>query len=279
VDLLSALASAETSVGRWDGAADRLAHAARLDPRSLTVVRRLTAVHTFLRQYPAADSAADRAMELAPTSPAMVSLKVIVAAGRGDLDSARAVIRSAQSRIDPAALYPFLAAYHDMYWVLDDPQQREVLAAPPGAFDDDRGSWGLVRAGLYQLRGDRRRMRVYADSARLALEAQLRAEPDDWQRHSLLGLALAYLGRKPDAVREGQRGVALMPISRDAYFGPYSQLQLVRIYLLTSEPDLALDQLEPLLRVPYYISPGWLRIDPTFNPLRKHPRFQRLLSP
>jgi len=279
VDLLSALASAETSVGRWDGAADRLAHAARLDPRSLTVVRRLTAVHTFLRQYPAADSAADRAMELAPTSPAMVSLKVIAAAGRGDLDSARAVIRSAQSRIDPAALYPFLAAYHDMYWVLDDPQQREVLAAPPGAFDDDRGSWGLVRAGLYQLRGDRRRMRVYADSARLALEAQLRAEPDDWQRHSLLGLALAYLGRKPDAVREGQRGVALMPISRDAYFGPYSQLQLVRIYLLTSEPDLALDQLEPLLRVPYYISPGWLRIDPTFNPLRKHPRFQRLLSP
>jgi len=279
VDLLSALAGAETSVGRRDGAAERLAHAARLDPRSLTVVRRLTAVHTFLRQYPAADSAADRAMELAPTSPAMVSLKVIAAAGRGDLDSARAVIRSAQSRIDPAALYPFLAAYHDMYWVLDDPQQREVLAAPPGAFDDDRGSWGLVRAGLYQLRGDRRRMRVYADSARLALEAQLRAEPDDWQRHSLLGLALAYLGRKPDAVREGQRGVALMPISRDAYFGPYSQLQLVRIYLLTSEPDLALDQLEPLLRVPYYISPGWLRIDPTFNPLRKHPRFQRLLSP
>jgi hypothetical protein len=72
--------------------------------------------------------------------------------------------------------------------------------------------------------------------------------------------------------------VALMPISRDAYFGPYSQLQLVRIYLHTGEPDLALDQLEPLLRVPYYISPGWLRIDPTFDPLRKLPRFQRLAS-
>jgi tetratricopeptide (TPR) repeat protein len=165
-----------------------------------------------------------------------------------------------------------------MYWVLDDAQQRQVLAAPPSAFDDDRGSWGLVRAGLYQLRGDLRRTAAYADSARLALEGQTRAAPDDGQRHALLGLALAYLGRKADAIREGQRGVALMPISRDAYFGPYNQLQLVRIYLLTGEPDLALDQLEPLLRVPYYLSPGWLRIDPTFNPLRQHPRFQRLLN-
>jgi tetratricopeptide (TPR) repeat protein len=175
-------------------------------------------------------------------------------------------------------LYPFFASYQDLYWALEDAQQREVLAAPPSAFDDDRGSWGLVRAGLYQLRGDSRRMRVYADSARLALEAQIRAEPDDWQRHAILGLALAYLGRKTEAIREGQRGVAVMPISRDAYFGPYNQLQLVRIYLLTGEPDLALDQLEPLLRVPFYISPGWLRIDPTFDPLRKHPRFQRLLD-
>jgi hypothetical protein len=69
-----------------------------------------------------------------------------------------------------------------------------------------------------------------------------------------------------------------MPIRRDAYFGPYNQLQLVRIYLLTGEPDLALDQLEPLLRVPYYLSPGWLRIDPTFDPVRKQPRFQQLLK-
>ena len=69
-----------------------------------------------------------------------------------------------------------------------------------------------------------------------------------------------------------------MPISRDAYFGPYNQLQLVRIYMLTGEPDLALDQLEPLLRIPYYLSPGWLGIDPTFDSLRKNPRFHRLLD-
>ena len=135
-----------------------------------------------------------------------------------------------------------------------------------------------MRAELYHLRGDARRAIIYADSARLALEEQSRAAPEDGQRHVLLGLALAYLGRKAEAIREGRRGVELLPISRDAYFGPYVQLQLVRIYLLIGEPEQALDQLEPLLRVPFYLSPGWLRVDPTFDPIRTEPRFRRLVS-
>jgi hypothetical protein len=39
-----------------------------------------------------------------------------------------------------------------------------------------------------------------------------------------------------------------------------------------------LERLERLLAIPYYLSPGWLRVDPTFDPLRKHPRFVKLLS-
>lgn len=69
-----------------------------------------------------------------------------------------------------------------------------------------------------------------------------------------------------------------MPVSRDGYFGPYVQLQLARIYTLVGEPEKALDQLEPLLRLPFYLSPGWLRIDPAFDPLRTNPRFRKLLE-
>ncbi|HEX6432819.1 MAG TPA: hypothetical protein VFZ87_01185, partial [Gemmatimonadales bacterium] len=58
----------------------------------------------------------------------------------------------------------------------------------------------------------------------------------------------------------------------------YYQHLLARIYLLAGRPDKAVDRLEPLLEVPYFLSPGWLRIDPTFQSLRGHPRFQRLVE-
>jgi hypothetical protein len=146
----------------------------------------------------------------------------------------------------------------------------------PAAFDGDRGWWGLVLAELYASRGDRRRTAIYADSARLALEEQVRAAPTDETREASLGLALAYLGRRAEAVRHGQRAVELMPVSRDANLGVYIQHQLVRIYLLVGEPDAALDRLEPLLAGPSYLSAARLRIDPTFAPVRNHPRFKRL---
>ena len=81
-----------------------------------------------------------------------------------------------------------------------------------------------------------------------------------------------------EAIREGERGVALDPISKDALDGPYVQHQLVRIYILVGEPEKALDRLEPLLKIPYFLSPGWLKIDPNFDPLRKNPRFQKLVA-
>jgi hypothetical protein len=48
--------------------------------------------------------------------------------------------------------------------------------------------------------------------------------------------------------------------------------------MLVGEPEKALDQLEPLLKIPYFLSPGWLKIDPNFGPLRKNPRFQKLVG-
>jgi hypothetical protein len=56
------------------------------------------------------------------------------------------------------------------------------------------------------------------------------------------------------------------------------QRVLAWTYLLVGEPDRALDQLERLLKGPYYLSPGWLKIDPNFAPLRGNPRFERLVN-
>ena len=59
---------------------------------------------------------------------------------------------------------------------------------------------------------------------------------------------------------------------------PYATLQLVRIHILLGEYEPALDLLEPLLEVPFYLTPGWLSIDPMFDPLRGHPKFQDLIE-
>ncbi|HEX3275394.1 MAG TPA: protein kinase [Gemmatimonadales bacterium] len=276
-ELLSATAVTELQLGRWDEGLEHQREAVTLDPRGLNPLRRLARTLLWLRRYPEALQAYEQALALDSTDPGRYQGKAMVYLARGDLEGARAVLRSAPREVDPAAVAIQVATFWDLYWVLDEEQQRLLLPLGPDAFDDNRAAWGMTLAETYALRGDSARARVYADSARLAYEQQIEATPGDAQLHVLHGVALAYLGRKAEAVAEGERGVALGPISRDAHGGAYNQHQLVRIYLLVGEPDKALDQLEPLLKVPYYLSPGWLRIDPTFAPLRGNPRFERLV--
>ena len=105
----------------------------------------------------------------------------------------------------------FMATYWDLYWVLGDEQRDLVKRLRPSAFDGDGGTWGLALAGVYEIEGDMRRAAAYGDSARIALEQQLTASPEDAQRMVLLGVALAYTGRKEEAVQRGLKAVELVP--------------------------------------------------------------------
>jgi Flp pilus assembly protein TadD len=277
-ELLSWTARAEASLGRFDAAVEHLKQAARLDPRSIVAYRRLGWALLYLRRYPEARAVIERGLALAPTNLSLIQQEAMIFLGKGDLAGARAVLKAAPKDVEPTALVVFLAQYWDLVWVLDEGQQDLLLRLTPGAFDDDRATWALCLAQAYALRGDAANLRASAEEARKAIEKLLRATPDDPQRHVSLGLALAYLGRKNEAIAEGQRGVVLVPVAKDAYLGPYIQHQLVRIYMLVGEPEMALDRLQPLLGMPYYLSRDWLRIDPNFDPLRKNPRFQRLVE-
>ncbi len=99
-------------------------------------------------------------------------------------------IRCAESAV------AFLATYTDLFWLLDDAQRQQLLGLTPVAFDDDRGTWALCLAQAYGFTGDGANVHKYAEQARKAYEEQLLAAPNDAQRHAVLGLALAYLGRK-----------------------------------------------------------------------------------
>jgi serine/threonine-protein kinase len=275
-ELLTAAALVEQGLGRWDAALRSLEKSRKLDPRSGRTARRLAHTLVRLRRYPEALAAADRGLALSPDNLDLIENKAMAYLAQGDLQNARRVVADAPPGVEPTVLVTFLANYWDLFWVLDDGQQRLLLRLPPGAYDGDRGTWGLVRAQTLFIRGDTAMARIYADSARLGIEQTLAETPNDPQRIIARGLALAYMGRKAEAILEGERGLARQPPSADGYTGPYLEHQLARIYILTGEQEKALDRLESLLRMPYYLSPGWLRIDPTFDPLRRNPRFVTL---
>ena len=277
-DLLSSAAVAEVGLGRFDAALAHLDQALNFDPRSVHGMRVRANTRLMLRRWGEARADADRALALAPGNIYLAQMKVMTFLGEGDLAGARGVLRALPKDTDPTAVAVFMALDGDLYWVLDDAQQRLLLSLSPAPFGDDRSAWGNVFAQVYALRGDQTRARTYADSARIAIEARLRAAPSDAGQHVMLGLALALMGRRPDAIREAEHGVALLPVGKDAYVWPYLHHQLARIYVLAGEPEKAVDQLERLLNNPYYLSPGWLRIDPNFALLRGNPRFERLVA-
>ena len=199
--------------------------------------------------------------------------------GEGDLAGARAGLRDVPPTLDRGAIAAYMANYWDMYWALDSTDRALVLTLGPAAFDNDRGTWGIVHAQIYWLAGDTLRARRSADSARAEYEAQLRATPDDFQRHLFRGLVLAYLGQRAAAVREGTRGLTLAQATGDVYSNlPYTRHLLARLYLAIGEHDKALAQLDSLLANPYFVSPKWLAIDPTWAPLKGEARFQQLIA-
>ena len=273
--LLLGLGLIERTQGRWEEALAHLRRAREQDPRSWGAEMVLGATLLSLRRTGEAREAIDRGLVLAPAHLNLINRKAMTFLQGGDLAGARAVLAAAPKEVEPTALVVEFATGDDLYWVLDDAQRDVLLRLTPGAFDDDRGTWGIVLAQAWALRGSPAKAREYAEEARKAIVARS-AKARDGKPDVELGLALAYLGRKAEAVREGEGVVALRPIEKSPFGGPYVQHQVVRIHILVGNHERALDLLEPLLKVPYHLTPGWLRIDPNFDPLRGNPRFDKL---
>ena len=91
-------------------------------------------------------------------------------------------------------------------------------------------------------------------------------------------IAHAYAGNKAEAIRDGERAVQLLPMSKDGVSGPENLHLLARVYTVVGEPDKAVDALRQILGHPYFITREWLRIDPDFSPLKNNPGFKHLIA-
>ncbi|HEX3229257.1 MAG TPA: hypothetical protein VHQ95_09850, partial [Pyrinomonadaceae bacterium] len=66
--------------------------------------------------------------------------------------------------------------------------------------------------------------------------------------------------------------------AQDSLLGPRRVHNLALVYAWTGEHALAIEQLEIIAKIPAGPSYGELRFDPTWNPLRGDPRFEKIVA-
>lgn len=275
--LLGTIGTLERASGRWDDALRHAAAAYALDPRSASRASSLSQLYLYQRRPDLARAPGERALALSPLSSANVTRRVMIALSEGDLAAAQRAVAGAAG-VPRDELMAGMAVIWDLGWVLTDADQRYTLTLTPTAFDNDQSSWSIVRTQLYGWRGDTAQMRVWADTAARYLAALVREVPHDPQRHVMLGLALAYGGHRTEAIAEVERGLARARATPDGNSDPYYHHLAARAYLLLGDRGKALDELEGMMRVPYFVTRAWLRIDPSFAGLRGDGRFERLVA-
>jgi serine/threonine-protein kinase len=283
-DLFAATGWVQRRQGRMVQALANLEKAAELDPRSAMMAHEVASTHFLLRDPVGAGRAFDRAISLSPDWAAPYAAKAgwLHLCLEGSTERARAVLEEARSV--GLAEVPRIA-YRSVLleiWDGDYQQALDRLALVSSEVLYEEQMFYLPKAQLYAqthgLMGNRQLERAYYDSTRSVVETRIREHPDDARYRSALGIAYAGLGRKEEAIREGELAVELLPMSKEAWRGAYRVEDLARIYTMVGEYDAAIDQLEALLAVPSPMSVPMLRIDPTWNPLRGHPWFQALLA-
>ncbi len=266
--------------GDWQRALDAYRAALSFSPRNVNPTVEIALTLWWMRRYREALAAADQAIVLAPDQPWSHLAKVFTLwswKGRDGLDAARAALESVAKDHEWAAW--------TWYWQeAFEGRDAEALRR----LEESPGDWVRIKidaspkvllAALAHARLDEvDQARAEFEAARRLLEAEVLAAPDDGRYHTSLGIACAALGLRDEALREGHRGVELLPLSQDAVYGIPHLIGLAHIHTLLGEPEAALGQLEMMLSAPGWISVPWLRVDPTWDPLRSDPRFQALLS-
>jgi len=270
-DVLAAIGYVYRRQGEWKESIASMKRAVDLDPLNYGKTNALAQTYAFNRMWKQADRYYDRAILLSPESFSSYRWKIdLLSLPRGGIDESRMVLKEAmENNIDPNKLIGLQGGLSFL--------ERNYSEALTLLESDSAKRYG-AKAFLHFKLGNTEKSYSYYDSMRVKAEDKLTEDPERPFSLSNLGLAYAGLGKKAKAIEKGLEAAELLSLSKDAFSAVFIIETLAQIYTDVGEYEKAIDQLELLLSISSHISELRLRFDPTWDPLREHPRFIKLIS-
>src|SRR4051812_5644749 len=281
--LLQNLAFVQRRLGLWQEAEATFKKALELDPRDFQLLGSLGGeFYAYLRRFDDARAAMDRALEISPDSATTRASKAVTFQNEGRLDeAARELEKIPAYATDDFVVAPRInqAMYERHFDSAINVVERKLKSVPAGQPLDAITGLALVQLGFCQqwTGRDEDARRSFAR----AIEA-IKPKPDTPVPADANGtpstLALAYsgLGEKEKALEQAKRAVS--DYATDAVNKPNAETALAQIQARFGDADAAIAALPHLLEVPAGLTTANLRFDPFWDPLRKDPRFEKLLA-
>lgn len=272
--LLLGFAAIYRRQGKFQAALQGFRKTLEVDPRDASTAVELAITYDIVGDYDQAQRYLDLAISLGPDQPGTYEEKVRVCLKwTGDTKDARAIVIKIPDE-------NFRRDYLRLLEMLDRNYQGALDLLPLAT---QKSYANAILAGdAYRLMKKPSMARKSYEAACIELERLVKESPADYDLHSWLSFAYAGLNRKEEAIREANKAAELYPVSKDAFWGPRLVRNQAIIYVMVGEYQAAMDKIEYLFSIPTSRldapSVPMLRVDPTWDPLRTHPRFHEILE-